>query len=107
MSSKTKTEHLKESWVEFIRIYCKEGFLDRWVGDSINNPNLSHAKPFNINAIVTYWRLNGTSPWFREMNKDFTGTVFLMADDHTSEKIWQNHMVNSQLPKIGKTYVHY
>ena len=32
-------EQLEEGWVKFTRIHCKEGYIDRWMGDCINNPN--------------------------------------------------------------------
>ena len=51
---------MQEGWVEFVRIPCKEGFIDVWHGDCAKNPNEAEKSRFNLNAFAKYFRLNGS-----------------------------------------------
>ncbi len=53
-----RVEQLEEKWFKFIRIYCKEGYIDRWMGDSINNPNNITKSRMSLNQSVSFYRLN-------------------------------------------------
>lgn len=52
-------ERKSEEWVDFTRYYCKEGYIDRWLGDSINNPNNPKEHQMCLNSVAEYFRLNG------------------------------------------------
>jgi len=53
----------KEGWVEFTRFKCKEGFIDCWTGDLINNPNNYKKSTWCVNSMSTYYRFNEKGKW--------------------------------------------
>lgn len=65
---------MKEGWIDFQRIQCREGFIDRWIGDMADNPNLPTKNKWCLNAFVTYYRLNGTGEWIE-------GTFYTVLDN--------------------------
>jgi hypothetical protein len=85
------TERLSEGWVEFLRIHCKEGYLDRWSGDCINNPNNEIKHRLQLNSIVTYWRCND-SKWYYG-----NGGLFELTSEYfklfTANEIWDEHFI--------------
>lgn len=52
-------ERKQEGWVKFTRFCCKEGFIDRWVGDVINNPNYEKESNYQLNTFAEFYRFNG------------------------------------------------
>ena len=54
-----EVKRLKSGWVEFTRFYCKEGHIDRWMGDAINDPNNKHIHGQQLNSSATFYRFNG------------------------------------------------
>ncbi len=49
---------LSEGWVNFTRYPCKEGYIDRWIGDCINNPNSITKSMLQLNSFAEYYRCN-------------------------------------------------
>jgi hypothetical protein len=84
-----KTEHLEEGWVKFIRIHCKEGWIDRWIGDCINDPNNPTKNKINLNSSITYYRCNNKK-WI--IDKHLGGskilTLLTMREEFTAKEIW-------------------
>lgn len=85
------TEQLQEGWVNFTRIYCKDGYLDRWMGDSINNPNSSKKHQIQINSTVCFWRCNN-SEWIsqRNLGGDKILERIQFSKDFTAKEIWDS-----------------
>jgi hypothetical protein len=84
-----KTEFLEEGWVKFRRHQCKEGFIDYWMGDSINNPNESTKSRLQLNSSTAYFRLNG-GKWInrREFSSEIHTYLLLLSDECTATEIW-------------------
>lgn len=93
-SKKIAGEIKKEGWVQFQRIPCKNGFIDRWMGDMANNPNNKSKSAQNLNASTTYFRLNGTGQWMN--HRDFINSMSMEIgsnhDKETAEKIWHRNL---------------
>lgn len=87
-------ETKKEGWVKFMRIPCKSGFIDRWVGDLADNPNNKCRSQQNLNSFSTYFRLNGKGKWIsqRDFKKSVIGEISSNQDKSTAEEIWNNCM---------------
>lgn len=85
----TDTNYLKEGWVEFIRINCIVGFIDRWMGDEINNPNRPSKSGFQLNAFAVYYRLNGQGEWInrRDIN-EVENLLHNFKETRSAEQIW-------------------
>ena len=47
--------YFSEGWVKFNRIQCKEGYIDRWIGDCINNPNSISKSQLQLNSFAEYF----------------------------------------------------
>ncbi len=80
---------LEEGWVKFIRIDCKEGWIDRWIGDCINNPNNPVKARINLNSSVTYYRCN-VGQWVidRDLGRSQILELLSMREEFTSIEIW-------------------
>ena len=85
---------MKEGWVEFQRIPCKIGFIDRWFGDVGSNPNNPKAANFNLNSLVNYYRLNGKGKWFSRNNFKFGMREVLEFNSASwnAEDLWENYI---------------
>lgn len=92
MSEPITTTHT-EGWVKFSRYQCKEGFIDRWMGDVADNPNLPNKSTVALNAFSQWFRLNGKGAWVsaRDLNPAYMAIINHCCDD-TSEGIW--HWLN-------------
>lgn len=84
-----KTEQLSEGWVSFTRWHCKEGCLDRWIGDSINNPNNATKHQMCLNSTTSYWRYNGE--WINEgdLKRNLVFQLLELREEFTAEEIWE------------------
>lgn len=83
---------MKEGWVEFQRIYCKEGYIDRWFGDQTDNPNNSFKSNININSMVSFFRLNNTrwiSAYDLGVTSMFISQVKKLCKEFTAKEIWK------------------
>lgn len=90
-----KDELLSEGWVKFIRRYFKEGFIDRWVGDCIDNPNKSKKHQMCLNSFSSYCRLNGKGEWVN--NHDlFKMSQHWQMIDLPAQMIWDNCFTDYQ-----------
>jgi hypothetical protein len=83
-------ERFSEDWVSFTRFNCKKGFIDRWIGDCISDPNKSKPSLINGNMITTYYRLNGIGEWKNrnEFKDNFFRIILDFGDDYSSDRIW-------------------
>jgi hypothetical protein len=82
--------YIKEKWFTYCRIYCKQGFIDRLICDSANDPNLDQKQSFNLNSISTYYRLGGSSTWFvKSCFNQIEEIILNFKDISTSEEIWE------------------
>ncbi|MCB1711585.1 MAG: hypothetical protein KDH96_03620 [Candidatus Riesia sp.] len=82
-------EQLEEGWVRFKRFHCKEGVLDCWQGDSINNPNNKMKNLLSLNSHATYWRV-GNSKWVSELELGGKKILNLLPKrfELTAQEIW-------------------
>ncbi len=101
------SEILKERWYNYRRVYCKEGFIDIWQGDSAHNPDQESKPNYQLNNTITMYRLNGERFWydrnllkslFNDLNSD-------VIDLYTSDEIWENSLVNVVRRMAGTTRV--
>lgn len=85
-----KREVLKEKWYQFVRWYCKEGFIDVWSGDALSNPNDDSKNGLNINSFEKYFRLNGDGDWIKRsaLNRNMFTMILANRETETSESIW-------------------
>lgn len=51
-------EELQEDWVKFTRFHFKEGYIDRWIGYTFNNPNTFKQKG-KCDSKHRFYRING------------------------------------------------
>jgi|JI10StandDraft_1071094.scaffolds.fasta_scaffold174386_5 hypothetical protein len=81
---------MQEGWVEFVRIPCKEGFIDVWHGDCAKNPNEAEKSRFNLNAFAKYFRLNGSGEWRRDysFNTTFHQDIRDFRSEFTALELW-------------------
>lgn len=81
---------LSEKWYDFIRYYCKEGYIDIWSGDLANNPNNEKKNTINLNTSSHYFRLND-SEWisgYENFKKHFNIELVELYQDFSAEEIW-------------------
>jgi len=82
-------EFLEEGWVKFTRFHCKSGYIDRWLGDCIDNPNNFKQSTVCLNSIAQYFRLNsGTWISDRELGRSRIFPLLDERDQFTAEEIW-------------------
>ncbi len=84
-----KQEILEEGWVKFTRWHCKEGYLDRWMGDCINNPNNPKKSQWQLNSFASYWRCN-SGEWIsdRDLGRSEVFALLQMGEEFTAKEIW-------------------
>lgn len=85
-----KQERIKEGWHSFIRIYCKEGFIDKWSGDMSDDPNREQKNTLHLNATHTFFRLNGIGKW--EPSNDFhklEDWIRVFSETEIASEIWE------------------
>jgi hypothetical protein len=84
---------IKEDWVTFIRYYCKEGYIDKWMGDCIDNPNNLSKHMMRLNSTAIYYRVNNKR-WRssyelrRGLHHDLNNPE--MRELFTAEEIWND-----------------
>lgn len=85
-----KSERLKEGWVDFTRVYCKEGFIDCFFGDMADNPNRDKRSNIMLNAFDMWYRLGGTTEWVHkdDFRRNFQGIVYNSGEVFTAQEIW-------------------
>lgn len=90
-----KKEQLQEGWVDFLRLHCKEGFIDRWQGDSAHDPNKEKKHPLCVNSFTSYYRLNGEGEWVHkaEFENRFFSDLLDCREDFTAEEIWSENKI--------------
>jgi hypothetical protein len=84
-------DRLKEGWVDFTRYYCKSGWIDRWTGDSINDPNRPTKSNWQLNSFAQFWRFDGGG-WISDYDLGGKSKVYPYLDirqDFTSVEILQ------------------
>ncbi len=82
-------EYLVDGWRKFVRVKCTSGFIDKWMGDCIDNPNNETKSNWNLNAFATFYRLNG-GEWIdsRQFTEDLQSWTLRLCDTETAENIW-------------------
>ena len=84
-----RSERKTEGWVEFTRIPCKKGFIDYWMGDCINNPNNDKKSHLGLNAVTSYYRLNGKGVWVKSgVIKHMMKILELLSHEKSAKEIW-------------------
>lgn len=80
---------LSEGWVNFTRYPCKEGYIDRWIGDCINNPNSVTKSMLSLNSFAEYYRCNG-GEWIpkREFKRYFFNDMREEREFFTASEIF-------------------
>lgn len=101
-----RSEFLNERWFKFTRIYCKEGYIDMWSGDSAHDPNQDTKSSYNLNNTVTFFRLNGEGEWIpknelRGMFEDINA----YHEIFTSNELWDMSQVNAIRRATGRDKV--
>ena len=83
-------EWIKEGWVVFRRIHCKEGFIDCWIGDQINNPNNPKMSQYQVNSFTSFFRLNGETEWVSKNSFDngFPNFIVKNSENFDSTFLW-------------------
>jgi hypothetical protein len=91
---KNSSEQIKEGWVNFTRFHCKEGFIDRWMGDCFSDPNNDKPSIWNGNMFTQYYRVNG-GKWINrdEFDRNFIAILFSNAKNFTAEEIWNESLI--------------
>ena len=84
-----KQEILEEGWVKFTRWHCKEGYLDIWTGDCINNPNNPTKSQWQLNSFASYWRCN-SGEWIsdKDLGRSEVFALLQMGEEFTAKEIW-------------------
>ena len=71
----------------------KEGYIDRWTGDSINDPNRESKHQMRLNSFASYFRLNGKGDWLsRREFVDIISSLTITAETKTSDEIWNESL---------------
>lgn len=89
---------IEEGWVKFRRVYCKEGFIDIWRGDSINNPNKSSKHSMQLNSTTEYYRLCGQEKWYnkRDFKQSLISDLTLYGPMFSAKEIWYNLFIDEE-----------
>ena len=90
----------EENGVIFYRHHCKEGFIDRWMGDASQDPNQPLKKvDFQLNSYRVMFRLNGKGEWESRGNwkHGFTNYLLDNCETKTAEEIWNEFKINLKL----------
>lgn len=85
-----EVEQLEEKWYKFLRFHCKEGWVDRWMGDCASNPNDDNKSGVNLNTTATYWRCDN-GEWVNDYNLDRVQlyNLYEFREEFTSKEIWE------------------
>lgn len=88
---------MKNSWVKFARISCKEGFIDVWQGDKNDNPNNLEPSRLHLNSFHKFYRLNGEGTWVPDylFERKFYRTILELKDEFPAEEIWKDQLIHS------------
>ena len=80
---------MSEKWYKFIRYTCKDGFIDRWLGDLINNPNNENKHQQSLNSFSEYYRIN-EGVWFHKdcFKKGFYADLLKIRFEYSAHEIW-------------------
>lgn len=91
--NKSKHRQMKEGWVEFHRWKCKKGYIDRWMGDCINDPNNKSKQPLQLNSFASYYRLN-KGKWINshDVKQTIIGDLQAYSEEFTAQEIWESNI---------------
>jgi hypothetical protein len=91
-----ENEALEEGWVRFTRVYCLDGYIDRWIGDAGSNPNNPKRNQWSLNSFSQWFRFNG-GKWMADSELG-RGKIVSMIENKNEftaqqilDKIWQKH----------------
>lgn len=93
-----RIERLEEGLVRFLRIYFRNGFIDRWTGDSINDPNNQEKSNLQLNSYTSYYRLNKTGKWIHigAFDRKIESITSDTHDDFTAKEVWEYYMRHTE-----------
>ena len=83
---------MKEAWVTFYRYPCLQGYIDKWFGDCIDNPNNPTKNQMCLNASAEYFRLND-GKWYQRgcFHGHFSRSISELRTDFTAQEIWDSY----------------
>ena len=92
-----KTERIQEKWYIFTRYHCKEGHLDKWMGDSINDPNRESKSQWQLNSFACFWRCDD-GEWLSDSELGRSEIFALMqhGNEFTAKEIWNELLKREQ-----------
>ena len=86
----------EENGLVFWRHHCKEGFIDRWMGDAVIDPNHPEIKTnYSLNSIRVMYRLNGEGEWKSKGNwaSSFFAAILNLSETKTATEIWNEFRI--------------
>lgn len=83
------TEFFNEKWYSFLRIYCKDGYIDRWTGDCFDDPNKDNKSRLCGNMSSTWYRLN-KGRWYHkdEFTNRFQNDIYDLSSGFAAAEIF-------------------
>lgn len=87
-------ERMSEGWVEFTRYPCVSGYIDRWTGDCINNPNNDTKSQMQLNSFAEFYRCND-GKWYsrHDLKRNFFPNMLDERIYFTADEIFSENMV--------------
>lgn len=84
-----KTEILQEGWLHFRRLHCREGFIDIWSGDEVEDPNQDTQSEDSGFYITSWYRLNGEGKWFNKKEFFDILSCLELGTEKSAQDIWK------------------
>lgn len=77
-----------EKWYSFKRIFLDKGFIDVWIGNSMDDPNEEFASSDMTFFNHVFYRLDGNDPWISSEMFDGMMDFIRNNDGMTSDEVW-------------------
>ena len=87
------SEWIKTDYITFNRVYCKSGFIDKWMGDCFIDPNHPSKNQLSGNVITTYYRMGGQWLQKHEFDPHFFHHLLELREEFTAEEIWNTYRI--------------
>ncbi len=87
-------ETIKEGWLKFTRFHCKEGYIDRWIGDANDDPNSIVESSLKLNLTAQYYRCNG-GVWILSecFNRHFLNNISNLKSHFSADEIFAGNRI--------------
>lgn len=84
---------MKETWFEFSRYHCLEGYIDVFIDDAAQDPNRATRAGYRLNATRKWFRLAGAKTWIsdRDFKPNFFIGILNNADEMSAASIWAEY----------------